>query len=797
MKKSTIAILALPAILMASCSSDEPAVDSGADGNVTFVAQLPGNFASRAYADGAKATELTYAVYESGSNTPVLTSKDPSAPQATFSGLQAKLTLNLVKGKTYDVVFWADQADAPYEFNASDKSITINYDGIKSGDENRDAFFSVEKQLTVNGAIQRTVTLRRPFAQINFGTNDLAQAEAVGTKVAKTQLTVEGAYKKLNLFDGTASVPVNVVYEYNALPVGEIFPVDGYTYLSMNYVLTGNRPGDPNVQTADKELVNCVFEMQDNNGKGINTLTLSNVPVQRNYRTNVYGSLLTSQVDYFIEIHPDFETPDHTLSQLVLASQIGGSVVLDADVELPSSGESADGPQNYLTVASGKQMVIDLNGHIIAGGIKVNGELVIKGDGSVLPVTGTATHCIVAAPGGKVTIEGGTYVACTDINDATNSAIYSQGGNVVIKGGHFSATKDYNGKWYVLNLKNGSNGDIKAYGGTFDYQDPAKGDDYKGGNFVAPGYSSIGEEVNGKIVYNVAKNQPVKNAEQLKSVLEQGGDVVVAELFDITEDTELVVNGTLSSNLQGRIGLKNGAKVTVKGNGTIKTGADAYGIFNVYDAELTVEDITIEHANKLDGSPIGLRDGNGSITLKGVTIDSDFGTVCSWATSQGTITATDCTFKSTSNSARNGRNWTYTVLINGDVDAVFDNCTVVGVQGGISSSTDSRLTINGGTYTTTKYPDEPNAQAFYAVYVAQGGMATINGGNFCSYDKADIFNGNNDHPGDPLGKFVLKGGNFCNQGFTQGTGGIIEPAPGYEWKPLTGNDPYKWTVVKK
>ncbi len=797
MKKSTIAILALPAILMASCSSDEPAVDSGVDGNVTFVAQLPGNFASRAYADGAKATELTYAVYESGSNTPVLTSEDPSAPQATFSGLQAKLTLNLVKGKTYDVVFWADQADAPYTFDAATQSITIDYNGIKSGDDNRDAFFQVEKSLTVNGAIQRTVTLRRPFAQINFGTNDLAQAEAVGTKVAKTQLTVEGAYTTLNLFDGKASNPVNVVYEYNALPVGEIFPVDGYTYLSMNYVLTGNRPGDPDVQTADKELVNCVFEMQDNNGKGINTLTLSNVPVQRNYRTNVYGSLLTSQVDYFIEIHPDFETPDHTLSQLVLASQIGGSVVLDADVELPSSGESADGPQNYLTVASGKQMVIDLNGHTIAGGIKVDGELVIKGDGSVLPVAGTATHCIVAAPGGKVTIEGGTYVACTDINDATNSAIYSQGGNVVIKGGHFSATKDYNGKWYVLNLKNGSNGDIKAYGGTFDYQDPAKGDDYKGGNFVAPGYSSIGEEVNGKMVYNVAKNQPVKNAEQLKSVLAQGGDVVVAELFDITEDTELVVNGTLSSNLQGRIGLKNGAKVTVKGNGTIKTGADAYGIFNVYDAELTVEDITIEHANKLDGSPIGLRDGNGSITLKGVTIDSDFGTVCSWATSQGTITATDCTFKSTSNSARNGRNWTYTVLINGDVDAVFDNCTVVGVQGGISSSKDSRLTINGGTYTTTKYPDEPNAQAFYAVYVAQGGMATINGGNFRSYDKADIFNGNNDHPGDPLGKFVLKGGNFCNQGFTQGTGEIIEPAPGYEWKPLAGQAPYKWTVVKK
>ena len=81
----------------------------------------------------------------------------------------------------------------------------------------------------------------------------------------------------------------------------------------MNYILSGTEVLDGNVNTTQKELVNCSFEVVDANGQPVNTLTLSNLPVQRNYRTNIYGALLTSQVDYTIEIKPGFNEPgfDH------------------------------------------------------------------------------------------------------------------------------------------------------------------------------------------------------------------------------------------------------------------------------------------------------------------------------------------------------------------------------------------------------------------------------------------------------------------------------------------------------
>ena len=41
------------------------------------------------------------------------------------------------------------------------------------------------------------------------------------------------------------------------------------------------------------------------------TIGIPNVPVQRNYRTNIIGNILTEQVVFNIVIDPNFKTPDH------------------------------------------------------------------------------------------------------------------------------------------------------------------------------------------------------------------------------------------------------------------------------------------------------------------------------------------------------------------------------------------------------------------------------------------------------------------------------------------------------
>ena len=165
----------------AACSSDEPQGNApdGKTSLVTLTAQLPAELGSRDFGNGTTATTLTYAVYES--DTKVLI--EESADKINFEGLTANVELQLVNGKSYDIIFWADApvaegATNPYTFSSADKTITINYDGLTSNDESRDAFFASVTNLNVEGAMTKPVVLNRPFAQLNFGTDDL-DAESV------------------------------------------------------------------------------------------------------------------------------------------------------------------------------------------------------------------------------------------------------------------------------------------------------------------------------------------------------------------------------------------------------------------------------------------------------------------------------------------------------------------------------------------------------------------------------------------------------------------------------------------
>ena len=159
--------------------------------------------------------------------------------------------------------------------------------------------------MDVKGAVSQNITLKRPFAQLNIGTNDMEAAKTAGLKTDALQSSVKvsGIFKSMNLMTGEVSNSVDVTFGSNAIPK-EKFTVEGneYDYLALNYLLV----------STDKGLVNCEFSYTD--GATTDTRTIDNVPVQRNYRTNIFGSLLTGSVDFDITIDPDFETPDYGVS---------------------------------------------------------------------------------------------------------------------------------------------------------------------------------------------------------------------------------------------------------------------------------------------------------------------------------------------------------------------------------------------------------------------------------------------------------------------------------------------------
>lgn len=330
MKKVLFSTVAMSALMLmaTSCADDQTSdLKAGAESTVTITAQLPGDMGTRAFADGKKATELHYAVYEKGTTTPLEVCKKADGTKgqegtATMTGLKTTISLQLTTGKEYDFVFWADApGDNVYTFNSENQTVTVNYANAENNTDNLDAFFGQKKALKVSGNMSISQELRRPFAQINIGTDDFDAAAAAGYTVSESTIGV-ATYKTLNLLSGEVSDPVTATFVKKPIPTEDSkFSVNSkdYKYLSMSYVLVPK----------DKETVDIAFDYT------LTNRTFTNVPVQRNYRTNIYGSLLTNTADFNVVIAPGFNDPDYnhnvitasTQTELATAAQTPNAVI--------------------------------------------------------------------------------------------------------------------------------------------------------------------------------------------------------------------------------------------------------------------------------------------------------------------------------------------------------------------------------------------------------------------------------------------------------------------------------------
>lgn len=547
-----------------ACSRDEmESAGMNGDGVVTFSARLPEQLQTRSMGDGQTARKLTYAVYAAGEQTPLLTSESEGAPAVEFTDLKAQLTLRLTTGKSYDVLFWADaygQKDEsnPYKVDYQAQTVTVDYAAAESNDESRDAFFGSVTGMKVTGAMSQDVTLVRPFAQVNVGTDDLEEAVAGGLQSAAlaTSMSATNVPTTLNLLNGTTTGSTSVNFASHAVPT-ESLVVSGrtYTYLAMNYLLMG----------ADKTTTNIAFEFTD--GATTGNLTFSNVPVQRNYRTNIIGSVLTGDVDFDIDIDPGFGEPDHNLSQLLFAAENGGTVELEENMTL----------EQEITVAEGKKMELNLNGHDIVfdseelyTAFNVNGDMVINGPGNISYKNG---GILIVNKNGSLVINGGDF--SSDVN-----CIQVYGGSLAINGGHFSVTQMVDGHWYLLNQLDSDPGTVAIKGGTFVNYDPATGDPGRGGDFLVEGYSSV-KVSDDPATYEVIEGAGAATADELKAAIAEGepvitlvGDIALSEVLSFPKDVTLTAQGDVT--LTGAPVYFNGENTVVRGihfaNGTSSSG---------------------------------------------------------------------------------------------------------------------------------------------------------------------------------------------------------------------------------
>lgn len=314
----------------ASCSNDmEPAMTD--DGTVQFTIELPGNVDSRAnISDGLTATELQVAVYkEDGTHLNL-------DQTVTMSNKTATVTFKLVKGMTYKFAFWAQKPGCEaYAFDASTGKVTVDYSKAVANVDDGDAF-SNTATLTVTGPMTETIYLYRPFAQLNYGDvmADYTAATAAGIDFSKTQVTVKQVATSFDIMSQTTSGEnlVDVTWPAAASAIGENLNVENvdYKWLSMCYFLV---PSDESNVETELALLNTA-------GTAFNTIKVSNVPVQKNHRTNILGNLFTDDVNFNVIIDERFQQPDNNVDYPEVTNVVYGTD--GTEYNLPSEAILAD-----------------------------------------------------------------------------------------------------------------------------------------------------------------------------------------------------------------------------------------------------------------------------------------------------------------------------------------------------------------------------------------------------------------------------------------------------------------------
>lgn len=336
MKNLIYAMLAVATTLMSCSTQDEPQAmpDVKNATQVTLSFDLPATSFSRVTEDeynipgkGRKISRVEYAIYDnlnhlilhSGQTDATQALKDPD-DHGHFT-----LTVTLLKEHDYTFYVWAsaDAGKSPYTFDPVKREISVDYSKISNlkmvndnAFEYLDAFFG-KKKFTIadeqTADDQYTIILCRPFAQLNLLTNDEDKIQHTNKDRVIESTTVQikqnpGRYTTLNLDTYLAGNPSPADNDWKftfTYPNGwdDLIhagsgDVADYHYLATCYLLTGIEADGTlnNGCGTSKQLTDIAITINFTDKTSV-VINKSNVPIRRSWRTNIWGSLMTTDVD--------------------------------------------------------------------------------------------------------------------------------------------------------------------------------------------------------------------------------------------------------------------------------------------------------------------------------------------------------------------------------------------------------------------------------------------------------------------------------------------------------------------
>ena len=253
-----LTLLTLVALCMFSCSKQTAEQES----ELSLKLSCEQSFLSSKATEGSIAVDrLHYFVFAEGESTPLISGQTEFNPTGTNN-----LKLRLFKDKAYEIAFWACGSSAPYSFDSGivslpDASGTASAPAaLSANDPGLEAFYA--KVSITGGQGSLSVSLKRAVAKVSVSLST-ALSDA-----ASSSLSFDSAYKSFSLLDGEVSSLQPLTFGSASCPVTQNV---AYAYIFA-----------PQDQAHSCTMTLNVFE-----SSATLSITLNNIPVQRNIQTKI------------------------------------------------------------------------------------------------------------------------------------------------------------------------------------------------------------------------------------------------------------------------------------------------------------------------------------------------------------------------------------------------------------------------------------------------------------------------------------------------------------------------------
>ncbi len=678
-----LVLVSLFFLAFSACQKEEIMPDK--IGEQSFTVSIPQNTVSETraaaaadYGEGNSVNRCILEIYFGEDLYKRYVAKVENGGEIKFEGL------SLPASQTYDFVFWADCATEISPTPATGEMFedkvykTTNTGGLQNITENapfegnsdeRDAFFYHE-QYKVEGSFTKSAELVRPFGLLTIKADDLDQVKATGNEALTPvgySISFTGMPDTFNALTGQTSITgtgedAGKVYYYS-----DGFAKDDGT-ISMDLLWA---------EASEASLADFSVSFYNSSGTVVVTNeSFRNIPIRRNYKTNVRGNLITKSGDVNVSITEDFAQGgyDQTVTEVNTVSEIadaisGGATNIvvktapdnDATIEIPKVFSSGEGDVVITVPASDKTVTVQEG----SGSSNAPASLHINA-----PTTGTLS---INMPGSTVSVEGNYNKV---VAQAAEKTIVSEG----------SALSS-------LDLQKGN---VEIYGNVTDMT-------------LADGCKVE--------LYAVSDNATFLKAANLASE-NRCEKIVLGEDIECNSDIniagELDLNNKSLTMSQTDMTVKSGNSLSVS-NGAINSTMNMshYSVMSVEEnGSLLLEDVYFEST----GVPVYPSGDASSVTIRNSTITGGAYAVTTNASERHSLTIT------LENSAFSALS---PILMNVPGTLNMKNCTVSGqmhgviVRGGSATVEDCRISLN--------YPDS-NAEQMAHYFDSQdwGSGNTVN-----------------------------------------------------------------------